>query len=248
MPATHLARPTVTGPLIALLLLGVATSGEWKAESDRGNRYEGSVYIPVANPDLTLLSFVGSFPSFQKDVTLKVRFFLPGDTVAFISAQELRDRKQYRMEAKPRRWQAGQWNEFAPWPTRDVIDSLGVPSENLGVVVRLGDNGQGSGEVAPAFVYTTPTPPVVQSYRFVFRPGLTLRGLRYTVYRLDGAAPSKLREADLKAQRTRGEPFPIDIDAKDLPPGHLRLFVRAFDKNQTDEVTRQYDFVHKQGL
>src|SRR5207247_3816122 len=103
------------------------------------------------------------------------------------------------------------------------------------------------GEVAPAFVYTTPIPPGVESYRFVFRPGLTLRGLRYTLYRLDGAAPAKLREIDLKAQLTRGEPFPIDIDVHEVPPGRLRLFVRAFVKNRSDEVTRQFDFLHKRG-
>ncbi|MFI5184336.1 MAG: hypothetical protein ACHQNV_08060 [Vicinamibacteria bacterium] len=245
MRANHVGRATVTASVVAVLLLGVAISGEWTAGNDRGNRYEGSVRVPVANPDLALLSFTGSFSPFHKEATLKVRFFLPDETAVFISAQELRDRKQYRMEAKPRPWKVGQWNEFAPWPTRDVIDVLGVSSENLGVVVRLGESGQGSGEVAPALVYTTPPPPVVETYRFVFRPGLTLRGLRYTLYRLDGAAPAKLREMELKAQRTRGEPFPIDIDAKDLPPGRIRLLVDAFVKDRSDEVTRQFDFLHK---
>jgi hypothetical protein len=78
--------------VMAFALLRAGVPEGWKAADDRGNRYEGSVRVPVGNPDMELLSFVGLLEPFPEGVNLRVRFFLPTQAVPFISAQELRDR------------------------------------------------------------------------------------------------------------------------------------------------------------
>ena len=123
----------------------------WRSSNDRGNRYEGRIEVPVSGSALELLSFVGQMEPFRDGVVLNVRFFLPTDEqiacgVASpdtagvqVEARELREDKLYYMESKQTAtdWAAGEWNQFGPWDTGAVLDREGVPSSNLGVVVRL---------------------------------------------------------------------------------------------------------------
>ena len=131
-------------------------SDSWKAINDRGNRYEGRIEIPVSNPDLELLSFVGFMQEFDRESILKVRFFLPLRSQVIIQAQELYPEKNYWMESKPGDWNVEEWNLFEPWPTKDVLDSLHIGSSNLGIIIRL--NKKMSNEIAPAFIYHSGLP------------------------------------------------------------------------------------------
>jgi hypothetical protein len=104
------------------------------------NRVEGTNVHPNALQDFTLIAIHRDFELFQQNAELRVRFFLPpvaaiADKKVFVEAVELQDSFHYFMQAKSSSaWKNGNWNIFGPWPTKDVIDPLGLLSENIGVL------------------------------------------------------------------------------------------------------------------
>ncbi len=208
--------------LLTLVLLALAGAmaaedpGErWRKRHDRGNRYEGRIEIPVANPTIDVLSLVGSRESYDKGDELTVRFFVPGEQDVVLQAREIEERVQYFMEAQRREWTAGQWNEFGPWPTGLLIRE-GVPAGNLGVLIR-----QGEGEEAvllPAFVDLSEPSETLARYTLHVRPGSALSELTYRVLREDEELIGD-RLADLEA----GVAFSLKLETAELPEGRLRL-------------------------
>ena len=134
-PLQRVSLLVIFGLLASAILVFAQADDKWKKQNDRGNRYEGRIGVPVGNPPLELLSFVGSSPSLPvgapPDVVLKIRFFLPDSSFAFISVRELEEEKQYWMEAKQTSWQRQTWNEFTPWPIKDVLLREEIPLSNL---------------------------------------------------------------------------------------------------------------------
>jgi hypothetical protein len=104
------------------------------------NRVEGTNVHPHALQDFTLIAIHRDFERFKQNAELRVRFFLPpavanADKKVFVEAVELQDSFHYFMQAKSSSaWKRGNWNVFGPWPTKDVIDPLGLLSENIGVL------------------------------------------------------------------------------------------------------------------
>jgi len=144
--------------VISILIIMISSDNlaqidKWQKNDDRGNRYEGTIGIPLGKPDLELLSFVSYLEEFNSDVNLKVRFFLPKKSDVLIYGQEIRERKHYLMESKPDNWVPDSWNEFGPWQTQDVIDKEKIPHSNLGVVVYLSKDKTDDSKLAPAFIY-----------------------------------------------------------------------------------------------
>ena len=101
--------PLLTLPLVITAVEGQEADARWQQRNDHGNRYEGRVEIPVGNPQLEVLSFLGHKESYSGSADLYVRFFLPTRTEVSIRARELEERVNYWMEAKPQDWEPGQW-------------------------------------------------------------------------------------------------------------------------------------------
>jgi len=205
--------------LVLLALAGAVAAEEpgkrWKSRNDRGNRYEGRIEIPVANPTIDVLSLVGSRESYEKGDELTVRFFVPGEHDVVLQAREIEERVQYFMEAKGQDWAAKQWNEFGPWPT-SILTREGIPAGNLGVLIRQGEDEEAV--LLPAFVYRSAAPETVARYTLLVRPGTALSELTYRVFSDDEELIGD-RLADLEA----GVAFSIKLETAELPEGRLRL-------------------------
>lgn len=239
----------VSGILIVLALSTLAQFeiGEiWRQHNDRGNRYEGRIEIDVDAPDLELLSFVGFYEPFEEDSILRVKFFLPRPTGVSIQARELLDQEYYWMESKPEGWRPGRWNEFGPWPTRDILDREGVESWNLGVAIWL-EEGSGS-ELTPAFVYHSRPPTSVAGYTIYLRSNRTLKGLDYTLYRIVDGREVEETASSLSGNLIAGEPFAVKLDAEGWAAGLRRLVVEGSYKNLEGGPFREFRFYHQPDL
>ena len=96
-----------------------------------------------------------------------------------VLAKEIHSDTQYVAQFKVEQLQSAgrQWKSVAKWPVTDVIKPNHVQLENLGVLVRLNDNGI-PGEIAPAVFYTSAKPKSIDTYFVSHRP---LRGLACVV-------------------------------------------------------------------
>jgi hypothetical protein len=231
--------------LAALAVAILAQTDQWRKQNDRGNRYEGRIDIPVGKPDLELLSFAGWREPFTSDVILKVRFFLPTSAPVLIQGRELQDQTQYWMESKPADWRAGTWAEFGPWPTREVLRREGIPSENLGVVIKF-HKATTAGEVLiPAFVYHSMLPALATKYTLHLRPNATLKKVTYVLYRIVNAQEVEVKTSSLVGDKVAGAPFLIELDVQSLSAGYMRLVLQAAYKNRLGELLQEYEFYHE---
>jgi hypothetical protein len=236
-------------PLILFTLLParivVADHDCDKARNDRGNRCEGLIDLEVSSPDLVLLSFAGYREPFDDVVDLRVRFFLSLPAGVVVRGRELRDRKQYWMESKAAAFRGGEWNEFGPWSTGEVLRREGIPHSNLGVLIEV-ENAQAANQVlAPAFVYHSRSPASIDRYTLHLRPNKALSQVTYSLYRLgDDWEETRVEGGPLGPKRA-SLPFPIRLDATHLDEGPLRLVIDAKVKNVRSGIHREIDFYHK---
>jgi len=168
--------------LLGAALLSTFTTGAGPIEGlkDFVNRLEGTSYQQHGNEDLRLVSIQRSAEKFSRDSKLKVRFYLPTVSretkyTVFVEAQEKQDFHRYFMQVKDQPWTQSSWNTFEPWPTRDIIDPLGIESGNL--AVRAGYRLENHSSVMlPVDLYSKD---LVQSktYTFYFVPSEDLHSL-----------------------------------------------------------------------
>jgi hypothetical protein len=225
-----------------------AQTDEWRKRNDRGNRYEGRVSIEVAKPDLRLLSFFASREAFEKNVDLHVRFFLPAPAHVFIQARELREIKKYWMEAKPGQWEAGRWNEFAPWPTGSVLIREGVPYWNLGVLIRINNSTTSGRELLPAIVYHSALRGPITHYTMHLQPTTTLRNVQFSLSQMVDNKERNTRTWESTTEKVAGQPFSIDFDLAGQPEGWMRLIIEGFYSNRPGGPLQVYTFYHKPDL
>lgn len=233
--------------LIAIKALAQDTvDATWEKEHDRGNRYEGREQIPVGRPELELRSFVGSREKYEEDVELKVRFFLPEALPVSLEAREIRDEKQYLMRAKTVEWEAGRWNTFGPWPTREVLDLEGVAHWNLGLRVEV--TRETGRALLPALLFHRQPPDSVERLVAQVLTFSALRRVEYAVFGPGPDGPEKLAGDRLVDEFPAGEPFPVEIDTQDLPQGWLRFELDALYKGRFDGPELDFDFFHQPDL
>jgi hypothetical protein len=202
------------------------------------NRMEGTNVHTNSLQDFTLVALHRSFAAFSPNATLHVRFFLPSvppssQREVFVEASELQDSFHYFMQAKnPRKWNYGKWNVFEPWPTKDVIDRLGLRYENIGV--RAGyRNASGPPVYVPVDVYQSENQPVSSLYTFYFISGSDLQALDVSVTPSNGI-PIKGLALQQKCNKSfnpscrlyaAGSIHSFPLDMSKLPQGeyHVRL-------------------------
>ncbi len=156
------------------------------------NRKEGINVHPNAAPDLTLIAIHRNFENFSPNSNLHVRFFLPPiadvrTRKVILEAVELQDSFHYFMEAtNQNRWRANGWNIFEPWPTKDVIDKLGLQPANIGVLARYEVSGAPT-VYLPVDVYQTDRQPKRGTYTVHFITASDLQTLEVSVTNEKGA-------------------------------------------------------------
>ena len=199
------------------------------------NRVEGTNVHPHALQDFTLIAIHRDFQPFKQNATLRVRFFLPrlaanAEKKVFVEAVELLDSFHYSMQAKSSNaWKDGNWNVFAPWPTQDVIDRLGLEAMNIGVLA-----GYRAGNDPPVYlpvdVYEKEGQPSVRTYTFHFITGQDLQSLDVTVTDATGRMMN-VGKPPLRCKRNNcklfaaGSPGSFALDMSSLPAGeyHVKL-------------------------
>jgi hypothetical protein len=157
------------------------------------NRIEGTNVHTNALQDLTLIAIHRDFRPFKGSVTLQVRFFLPvlaanSEKKILVEAVELQDSFHYFMQSKSSsQWKDGDWNIFGPWPTKDVIDRLGLQAGNVGVLAqyRVGNDRT---VYLPVDVGENEAQPSRKTYTFHFITGKDLHSLDVSVTNAAGSA------------------------------------------------------------
>jgi len=205
------------------------------------NRKEGTNVHPNAAPDLTLIAIHRNFETFSTNSNLHVRFFLPpvADVrtgKVFLEAVELQDSFHYFMEATSQnRWKNNGWNIFEPWPTKDVIDKLGLQPTNIGVLARYEISGAPA-VYLPVDVYQTNSQPKKGTYTLHFITASDLQTLEVSVTNEKGAlsnAPKLQFSCNRKYNPNcklyaAGSSQAFTLDMSGLRPGefHIKLLGR----------------------
>jgi hypothetical protein len=166
------------------LATGVATCSLAQMQ-DFGNRREGTTVHVDALEDFTLVALHRNFQRFPHNANLNVRFFLPplpdnANSEVVVEAVELQDSVHYLMESKNVSWNEGSWNVFGKWPTRDVIDPLGIEADNLGVLAEY-RNANRIPVCLPVDVYNDGRELAKHAYTFHFITGQDLQSLDISV-------------------------------------------------------------------
>jgi len=228
------ARWTTVGIVLAT---GV-TLGQIQGMQSFDNRIEGTDVHTNALQDFTLIALHRSFQTFQPNSTLRVRFFLPqtaavSDKAIFLEATELQDSFHYFMQAKPSAgWKEASWNVFEPWPTKDVIDRLGLRANNVGVRAEYRVKN-GPPVFLPVDVYQSGSPPSTQTYTLHFITGSDLQALDVSVVDSAGktmAAPRLQQKCNKTFNPScqlyaAGSAHAVSLDMSPLPQGeyHVKL-------------------------
>jgi len=234
-------KPAVIRKCLAIvgifLATRVAAYGQVQGMQSFGNRVEGTTIHPDALNDFTLVAVHRNFKPFPHDANLNVRFFLPSllgnpNKDVVVEAIELQDSVHYLMRSKSVSWKDGSWNNFGPWPTKDIIDKLTIESSNLGVLAEY--------QVAnrlpvylPVDVYEKDKQFVGHAYTFHFITGQDLQALDISVTNRAGKE-MKLQVPMLKCNKTfnpncrlyaAGSTQAFDLDMSSLAEGeyHLKL-------------------------
>lgn len=214
----------------------------------RSNRMEGMRGVQTGGAGIELLSFV----AFREplDVSsapvLKIRFFLPSAGNVYIKAVELRRHGSSHYQMKPLQvaWMAG-WQEFAPWPTKDVLKPEEIPLSELGIVARLGKDRAGSGHLAPIILCAGKCPQHVRHYVLDLRPAATLSKIDYQITHVDSGRVVAVNHIENVAANA---PFKIKFDLTNELAGEYRLLIKAKEWGKTKGPSRQYVFYHRADL
>jgi hypothetical protein len=221
-----------------LLSAGVRAPAQVQGMQAFDNRVEGTNIHTNALQDFTLIAIHRNFQLFSQNANLHVRFFLPRlagspNRKVFVEASELQDSFHYFMQSKSTsKWNDGVWNVFEPWPTKDVIDRLGLYAGNVGV--RAGYRiGNGPTVFLPVDVYQGDGQSATGTYTFHFITGSDLQSLDVLVTDSAGLAVKAL---DLQQKCNKaynqgcklyaaGSVHAFSLDMSALPQGeyHVRL-------------------------
>lgn len=241
----------------ALLLLVPADPCKKQGMKDFSNRQEGCNLRQDALVDFRLIGLHSGFQSFGANANLKVGFFVPslkdvGTRRISVQAVEVQDSFHYFMQSKDSiQWREGAWNVFKPWPTKDVIDSLGLHPENI-AVLALYKNGDGRPVFLPVDVVADDSKPAARRYTFQFVNGQSIQTVDLSLTNSAGAEAS-IHKPDLNCKpkihpgcmlSAAGDTLTFDLDMSSLPEGEYRLKLVGHVPNGSTTSTEVLFYQH----
>ncbi|HEU4416275.1 MAG TPA: hypothetical protein VFT65_15920 [Candidatus Angelobacter sp.] len=222
------------------------------------NRQEGCNIKEDAAADYKLVGLHGTFQPFGRNSNLQVRFFLPlsgedGQRIVAVQAVEVQGLSNYFMQSKDSiRWHEGDWNTFAPWPTKDVIDPLNLFSQNIAVLAFY-KTGTGQPVYLPVDISTQEIKSGPRKYTFSVFHGQSLQKLDLILTDKAGVAP-KIHKPELTCRpeihpgchySDAGNTVTFDLDLSALPDGQYRLKLIGY-KVDGSKPTTEVLFYHHQ--
>ena len=219
---------------------------------DWGNRVEGTLDRPHADPDYELLGFYAYRQDYplRADVTLRLRFYLPENQPFFVEAREIKVDKQYQMRPKPERVSRNPdgWREFTGWPVSAVLSPKKISADNLGVIVRLGRPGEDAEDLRPAVLLASEPPPAIEEYVLYLTVRRKLKSLDYQVNGASGYSRTYQLKPDRNDRSIEGRTvIPIRFTARQFPAGPAAVRIQGAYANDLTapllDIT--YRFFHK---
>lgn len=211
---------------------------------NRGNHWEGLKPKPVSGLDIELLSALVAYrePSATWPPTLRLKFYLPSAEPVFVTVRQPRPRTAYYWldkvaPASP--WRPGAFNDFS-WSTEPVLRNLTSDTlDDLGVVVRLHQEGPAKSErIAPAALFHTKPPTAASGYRFTFKTNGTTY-VTCKIYRGDREVYKRPQ-----SQEKAGSPFTVSWEPQGQPEGEYRLSLSGYFDNN-DQLAKDIVFYHR---
>ena len=214
---------------------------------DRGNRHEGVRSRPVSGYEIELLSALVDYqePASPLPDTLKLRFFLSGESVVHLVVRELELTHYYWLDQvkSSQPWGRGYANEFS-WSTDVVLKKLSptMTMSELGALARLGRPEPSADErVAPLILYHTRLPKTIQRYLFALKTSTDARVV-HTVFR-EGATSPIVTGAPLRPRG--GRPFVVQWDATKATPGAYRIVLDGYALDSNQRLQQTVRFTHQ---
>jgi hypothetical protein len=223
---------------------------QWAAASvdvqyqDRGDRFEGIRYTPVASASVELLSArIESNDAAASDQRrVEFGFWLPRSEGVHVTMREISPRTYYWLDrVKPKSgWKAG-FNTFS-WPADAVISHIdALTLDDLGIVVRRGSATASSSErISPATLGHPPVESHVTGYVFTFVADSDIR-VRCTVTPTGGNTAVVTRMFN---RQPGNRPFSVHFKASALPQGAYRLLLSGFVIETNDSIDQTVEFYH----
>jgi hypothetical protein len=237
---------------LVLLLLCCWAPGLMEAQDlryrQRGNRSEGVRERPRAGNDVELISARVDYTETTRDAPpeFKVRFYLQGSSEVFLTVRELDYRTYYWMDTvRPLQpWRVGFQNVFQ-WPTRDVIQHLGIEMSQLGVVARIGQPEPSLVErVAPVLFYYSQIPTNIGGYLFTFK---TNDDARITAS-VSKAGDAAVLHSETFRQIRGGRAFTVRWNSTQAGAGAYNLVLEGVLVHTNDKISQTVRFVHQPSL
>jgi hypothetical protein len=126
-----------------------------------------------------------------------------------VEAVELKDSSHYYMRSKDSfPWKPGAWNIFEQWPTSDVIDDLGLSSDNLGVLAQY-ETSSTRRVYLPADVYQADNELTGNPYKFHFITGQDLQSLDIQVFDAGGNDVTKAQPQQANQRNPGNQRAPV---------------------------------------
>ena len=126
-------------------------------------------------------------------------------------------------------WKPNSWNEFLPWPTKDVLDREEVAPTNIGVLVERVPEHE-IRRFAPALLCEDDCVPHVENYQLMLRPGKRIVEIQYVISKASG---EKVLTRILPIAETLDPtPIPVTLTATDLPLGELIIVLAPRERNR----------------
>lgn len=239
------------GAFAGSLVIAIATalcgqSIDWFQDThhDFGNRWEGLFGENQGSPAWELRSFLASVEpySMRSNVDLRIKYYVPDSTEAFIRAQVIHRTRSYLMEPKPNALKNNRgWRDFIGWSTKDILIPKRIASTDLGVLIRLGADSEAVNQFAPAIVYYSATPEPIKTYRFDLFTAKALKDFSFDVF---GATGYHRTYKNQPGTGDRGT-LSITLQAPEIPEGWTRVVLSPRYESSGEALNLEWKFYNE---
>ena len=154
------------------------------------------------------------------------------------------DLNHYYMQSKSNyAWHNGQWNEFTPWLTSDVIDPLHISATNLAVLASYHRAGAETVYIPADVLVTGHAAPTSQKYTLVFQTARNIQTLRVTIMS-DAGQRTELPKLECNRQINpncqlypAGTTQAVDLPMVGLGPGNYHVVLDATVPRSVDRLS-----------